>query len=613
MHEVRAHIAGVVFSVDVATNDVIAGGAQIVLLESMKMHHGVAAGVAGRVVEVLASVGQSVQAGEVIARVDVIAEKAFDDETTERTADPSGALPERKDRAELAARRAQSLDDARPEAVTKRHGRNQRTARQNLAHLVDDGTFVEYGQFAVAAQKSRRDQEDLAVNTAADGIVTGIASVNGDVFGQQRSRAAVLAYDYAVLAGTQGFFGHHKTDRMLDIAKEQRLPVIFYTEGGGGRPGDVDVSSFVPTGLTVPTFATWASLSGLVPRISIASGFCFAGNAAIWGSADVTIATKDSWIGLGGPAMISGGGLGEFAPTEIGPSDVQVANGSIDLLANDEAHATELARTVLSYFQGSLESWDAPNVELLRDVVPEDRRVVYNVRDAIGAIFDVGSVTELRTSYGVGMVTSLARLEGRPVGVIANDPTHLSGAIDAVGAQKAARFMQLCDAFDLPVISLFDTPGFMVGPESEEQAAVRKVSSLFVVGASLTVPIFAVCLRKGYGLGAQAMCGGSFREPVLTAAWPTGEFGGMGLEGAVALGFSKELEAAPTPEARRELEDRLIAEAYERGKAVEIAQSLEIDAVIDPAETRAVLLRGLASTSLPANRLGKKRSFIDTW
>lgn len=613
MHDVRAHLAGIVYSVDLAPGAVVTAGTQLALLESMKMHHGVTTGEGGRLVEVVVVVGQSVQVGDVIARLEPITAGTDGDESTSLAPTAVGSSRERTDRADVASRRSQSLDSARPEAVAKRHARNQRTARENLADLVDEGSFVEYGQFAVAAQKSRRAQDDLAVNTAADGIVTGVASVNGDDFGPEASQTAVLAYDYTVLAGTQGFFGHHKTDRMLDLAKDQRLPVIFYTEGGGGRPGDVDVSSFVPTGLTVPTFATWASLSGLVPRVSIASGFCFAGNAAIWGCADVTIATKDSWIGLGGPAMIVGGGLGEFTPTEIGPSEVQVANGSIDLLADDEAHATELARTVLSYFQGSLASWEEPDTEALRDVVPEDRRVVYEVRDAIDGVFDVGSVTELRPSYGVGMVTCLARLEGRPVGVIANDPAHLSGAIDAAGAQKAARFLQLCDGFDLPVISLFDTPGFMVGPESEEEAAVRKVSSMFVVGASMSVPLFAVCLRKGYGLGAQAMCAGSFQAPVFTMSWPTGEFGGMGLEGAVALGFRKELDAAPTPEARQVLEDELIAKAYERGKAVEIAQSLEIDAVIDPADTRAMLLRGLASTPTPPERTTKKRPLIDTW
>ena len=611
MIEIRSHIAGIVFAIDIAVGDVVSAGQQLIVLESMKMHHRIDSTDSARVIEVLVATGDGVEVGDVFVRLEPAAAESSD-------ADPSSDRPlaettNRRDLAEMHARQAQALDAARSNAVAKRHARGQRTARENLEHLLDAGTFIEYGQLAVAAQQSRRDQDDLAVNTAADGIVTGLGTINGDVFAADASRACVLAYDYVVLAGSQGYFGHEKTDRLLELAQDQRLPVIFYAEGGGGRPGDVDATNLVPTGLTVPTFATWAAMSGLVPRISIASGFCFAGNAAIWGCADITIATKNSWIGMGGPAMIEGGGLGEFAPTEVGPSEVQVANGVIDLLADDEAHATELARTVLSYFQGSLDAWDAPETSALRELVPEDRRQVYDVRDVISGVFDVGSVTELRRRYGVGMVTCFARIEGRPVGVIANDGTHLGGAIDAVAAEKASRFLQLCDAFDLPVVSLFDTPGFMVGPQSEEQATVRRVSSMFVVGATLSVPLFAVCLRKGYGLGAQAMCGGSFRQPFFTISWPTGEFGGMGLEGAVRLGFRKELDAAPTADARRELEERLVAEAYERGKATRIAQSLEIDAVIDPAETRAWIVRGLASTPPVEPRTGKKRAFIDTW
>ncbi len=605
---IDAPLSGVVFAIDVTVGDTLPAGTQLLLLESMKMHHPVVATESVRVVAIAVAVGDSVQVGDELLRV----EPATAAEPSASGAEDAGAVDGRADLADLEARLAMTADEARAAAVSRRHERGQRTARENLADLVDPDSFIEYGRLAVAAQHTRRDADDLQVNTAADGVIVGVATVNGDRFPTDRSRTAVLAYDYTVLAGTQGFFGHDKTDRLLELAQDQRLPVIFYAEGGGGRPGDVDVSTITPTGLDVPTFATWAAMSGLVPRIGIASGFCFAGNAAIFGCADITIATRDSWVGMGGPAMIEGGGLGEFRPTEIGPSAVQVANGVIDLLADDEAHATDLARQALAYFQGVTTEWAAPDPQLLRDVVPEDRQRVYAVRDAIAGVFDTASVLELRAGYGAGMVTAFARLEGRPVGVVANDPSHLGGAIDAVAAEKAARFLQLCDAFDLPVISLFDTPGFMVGPDSEEQAAVRRVSSLFVVGATLSVPLLAVCLRKGYGLGAQAMCGGSFRRPVFTIAWPTGEFGGMGLEGAVRLGFRKELDAASTPEERAELEARLIAAAYERGRATRIAQALEIDAVIDPADTRQWLVRGLAATPAAPPRSERKR-MVDTW
>ncbi|MEZ5568504.1 MAG: carboxyl transferase domain-containing protein [Halioglobus sp.] len=497
------------------------------------------------------------------------------------------------------ARQQRTLDSERADACARRHARGYRSARENLADLVDADSFQEYGQLAVAAQRNRRPYAELQTSTAADGIITGTATINAAQIGQARARAAVIINDYSVLAGTQGFFHHQKLDRLCELAQEWSLPVVMYTEGGGGRPGDTDVTTQI-AGLNIRSFAAWAGLSGRVLRIAVNNGYCFAGNAALFGCADFTIATRSSWIGMAGPAMIEGGGLGSFAPTDIGPIEVQEKNGVVDIVAGDEAEATAIAKRLLAYFQGPLDSWSVGPQAGLRDAIPADRRWGYPVRRIIETLADEGSFLELQRVYGRPIITGFIRLEGRPVALIANDCQQLGGAVDAEAAEKAARFLRICDAHGLPILSLTDTPGFMVGPDSEKQAAVRRMSELFVAGAQLTVPVVAIFLRKGYGLGAMAMTGGSFIRPVYAAAWPTGEFGGMGLEGAVRLGYRKELDAQSDPAAREKLFEELVARLYEVGKASEAASFLEIDGVIDPADTRAAVLRALAAARVRA-------------
>ena len=494
----------------------------------------------------------------------------------------------------LQDRLALTGDELRSEARDKRHARGNRTARENLEHLTDADSFVEYGQLAVAAQRNRRDYVELQSATAADGILTGLCTINADRVSEAQARAAVIVNDYSVLAGTQGFFHHKKLDRMCEMAERLSLPLVMFTEGGGGRPGDTDVATQIG-GLNVPSFSAWARLHGKVPRIAVSNGYCFAGNAALFGCADIRIATRNSWIGMAGPAMIEGGGLGQFDPKEIGPVQVQERNGVIDIVADDEAHATDLARQLLSYFQGEVKDWECVDQLPLRDLVPQDRRWAYPVRRVIETLADTGSFIELQRIFARGIVTGFIRLEGKPVAVIANDCQQLGGAVDSESSEKAARFLNLCNAFGLPVLSLTDTPGFMVGPASEESGAVRRMASLFLAGAGLTVPVVAIFLRKGYGLGAMAMVGGSFLDPVYAASWPTGEFGGMGLEGAVRLGYKKELEAEEDPEKRTALFDKLVARMYEIGKASEAASHLELDAVIDPAQTRSVVVRAMAA------------------
>jgi acetyl-CoA carboxylase carboxyltransferase component len=497
---------------------------------------------------------------------------------------------------ELSQLLAATEDRGRPEAVAARHARGYRTARENLEDLCDRGSFVEYGQLAVAAQRQRRSLEELRGSTPADGVITGLATINADRFGAAAGQVAVIVYDYTVLAGTQGFFHHKKLDRILAVAERERLPVVMYTEGGGGRPGDTDVATQV-AGLDLPTFARWAGLAGTVPRIAVNNGFCFAGNAALFGCADLRLATRSSWIGMAGPAMIEGGGLGRFEPTAIGPVEVQSRNGVIDLVCEDEAEATACARALLGYFQGAHAGYNLADQAELAGLLPADRRYSYHVRRVIETLADTGTFMELGAGFGAAIVTGFIRIEGRPLGLLANDCRVLGGAIDADAAEKAARFLRLCSAHGVGVLSLCDTPGFMVGPDSEKQAAVRHMSDLFVAGAQLAAPLVAVFLRKAYGLGAMAMAGGSFAEPVYAAAWPSGEFGGMGLEGAVRLGYRKELEAESDPEKREQLCNTLLAGLYAKGRAIEAATHLEIDAVIDPADTRRLVSRAFAAAA----------------
>lgn len=588
----------------VAEGDVVAAGAELAVLESMKMEHVLLAPHAGRVGALLAVAGGYVAQGQPLLVLDAVDDAADVEVQGSAAHDPDHI---RADLQRVIDRHAFTLDAARPDAMAKRHAQGGRSARENIADLCDDGSFIEYGALAIAAQARRRSKEDLIANTPADGMVTGIGGINGTLFGDEKSRAVVMSYDATVLAGTQGARNHAKTDRMLGIALAQKLPVVLFAEGGGGRPGDTDMP--VVAGLHVHTFASYAALSGQVPVIGIAAGRCFAGNAALLGCSDVIIATRGSNIGMGGPAMIEGGGLGVFKPEQIGPSRVQHANGVIDVLVDDEAGAVQAARHYLSFFQGRTPQWSAPDQRLLRTVVPENRLRVYDTRTAMAGLVDDGSLLLLRTGFGAGIHTALARIEGRPVGLLANNPQHLGGAIDADAADKGARFMQLCNAHGLPIVSLVDTPGFMVGPEVEATAQVRHVSRLFVTAASLRVPTFSVVLRKGYGLGAMGMTAGGFHAPVFTVAWPTGEFGAMGLEGAVRLGFRKELEALPEGAERDALFAKLLAKSYANGEAMHMAATLEIDAVIDPADTRAWLARGLASAQVAP--LGPR--CIDTW
>ncbi len=599
----RAPLQGTVVSLAVEPGQAIRAGQPALIMESMKMEHVIEAAVSGYVREVAANIGDAVFEGHALMFIEEAELGAAG--ATETAAIDLDAI--RPDLADVLERHRRTLDAARPAAVERRRKTGQRTARENVDDLLDPGSFTEYGPLTVAARRRRHSVEELIEQTPADGMVMGLGRVNGERFPDEAARCAVMAYDYTVLAGTQGAYNHHKMDRLCEIAERLRLPTIFFCEGGGGRPGDTEGGGFIRG------FEFWGRMSGVAPLIGITSGRCFAGNASVLGCCDVIIATKDSTIGMGGPAMIEGGGLGIFRPEEIGPVSVQEPNGVIDIVAEDEADAVRIAKQYLSYFQGPLADWTAPDQRRLRNVIPENRLRVYDIRELIGILADQGSVLEIRPKFGQTMVTALIRIEGRPVGVMANNPKVLGGAIDSDGSDKAARFLQVCEAYDIPVLSLSDTPGMMVGPEIEKTALVRHCSRLFIIGANLTVPLLSVILRKSYGLGAIAMTGGSYQASMFAVSWPTGEFGGMGLEGSVKLGYRNELAAIADPAERRARFDEMVARAYAGGKALNRATTYGIDDVIDPADTRAWVMGALRAMPPPALRTEKKLRWIDAW
>lgn len=593
-----APMPGVVLDVLVTVGDVVATGRNVAVLESMKMEHFATTDVAGIVRSIDVERGDTVVAGQLLisvepADIDIMAEQASLDVDLD-------VIPARL--AELLERKAKGDDASRPDAVAKRHAAGGRTAYENVADLCDPGSFVEYGGLVVAAQRQKRSSEELAVKTPHDGIVTGVGAINGEM-------CVILAYDYTVLAGTQGYWGHKKKDRMLAVAGEQRMPVVLYAEGGGGRAGDTDFPG--ASELDTATFRLLGRLSGQVPLVGIVNGLCFAGNAVLLGECDVIIATRASNIGIGGPSMIEGAGLGVVTAREIGPYVVHVDNGVIDISVDDEVEATEVARKYLSYFQGPVDEWDCTDQRKLRHILPENRRRIYEIREVLSTLADIDSVLELRPEFGRTMVTALARIAGRPVGVIANDPRYLSGAIDSDGADKCARFLQLCDTFGLPVVSLCDCPGIMVGVEAEKSALVRHASRAMLTAVNLSVPLVTLVIRRCYGIGGQVMAGGHTRAPLACVSWPGGEFGAMGHEGTVQLIHGAELAAIADPDERARLTDELVAQLYEETGAINVATLWEIDDVIDPADSRRWILAALEAAG--NRRPDKVRPFVDAW
>jgi acetyl/propionyl-CoA carboxylase alpha subunit len=602
-----APIQGTIVALDVLEGDTVRAGQQVAIVEAMKMEHVISAAQGGVVRRITMNQGDVVREGYPIVFLEPV-DGLGDAMQAAAAIDPDHI---RADLREALDRHALTLDAHRPKAVARRHGQGYRMPRENIAELADAGSFKEYWPLIVAMQHQRNDAETLRRETPADGVVAGTCSINGDLFDDTRSRAIIVHYDYTVLAGTQGRRNHYKQDRMFELAQRFRMPLVLFGEGGGGRPGDDHVGPRVA--FDTHTFTTYSKLSGLVPLVAIVNGRTFAGNTALVACSDVIIATEGATLAMGGPAMIEGGGLGIYTPEEVGPMSFQVPNGVVDLLVKDEQAAVLAARKYLSYFQGPTKGWQANDQLNLRHVVPENRLRLYDMREVIRTIADRDSVLELREKFGIGVITAFIRVEGKPMGVIANNPHHLAGAIDSDGADKGTRFLRLCDAFDIPVLSLMDCPGIMVGPDHERTALVRHSVRMFNVGANMTTPLFGVIVRKAYGLGVQAMCGASALVGFFTVAWPTAEFSGMNIEGAVKLGYRKELAAIADPDARRAEFDRRVAQAYDTAKAVNASQGGGLDDVIDPADTRDWIAQSLRRLPPVPERTGKKYPFIDPW
>jgi acetyl/propionyl-CoA carboxylase alpha subunit len=577
-----------VVEVSVREGDRIVVGQPLAITESMKMEFVVQAAFSGTVVAVTAKKGDALPEGTPLLYV-VPDGLAADEDAFKREEHDLEVI--RDDLAEVFAAHGKLGDAARPEAVARRRKTNQRTARENVADLCDDTSFREYGGLVVAARRNSKSFDELQTLSPADGLITGVGTVNAEHFGSDRTRCAVLAYDYTVFAGTQGFNAHAKKRRIIRLATKWRLPIVLFAEGGGGRPGDSDDNSGLK--LYNATFWGLARLSGEVPIIAIVSGRCFAGNAALVSCADIVIAAEDASIGMGGPAMIEGGGLGIVPAEDVGPVSVQSRNGVVDVVVRDEQAAVAVAKQFMSYFQGPLSSWDCVDQRRLRHIVPEAPRRAYNMREVIEALADIGSVLELRPNFGIGMITAFIRIEGQAIAVLANNPAHLAGAIDAEGADKAAQFAALVESLRIPLLTLCDTPGFMVGPEAEKVGLVRRSGKMFVSGSRLTVPQFTIVVRKAYGLGALAMVGGNSFEQLFCVAWPTGHFGKMGLEGHVKLAYRKELESIAGEADREARIQEMVSELHNRGSALNTAPFLSIDDVIDPMESRDWLLAGL--------------------
>ena len=604
----RAPLQGTVTEILVAEGDSVRRGQRLFVMSALKMEHLVNAEVAGIVRQISVAPDDIVYEDHPLAFIEP---SGSDDAVDEADAeiDIDYVRPSLQ---ALFDRRKLLLDENRPEAVERRHSKNRRTVRENIEMLIDPDSWIEYGALAFAGVSPRLSEEEVIAKTPADGLVAGIGSVNGDLFDEKRARTMFVSYDDTVLAGTQGGYGHEKTDRMMELADELSVPLIFHCEGAGGRSSDIHG----PTSAGHPHVRTWekmAALSGTVPMIGITAGWCYAGNAAILGVTDLVIATEDALIAMGGPATIEGTDMGVFLPEEVGPISDLAPAGSVDIVVKDQDEAIATSKKLLSYFQGSIPPGPHADQRLLRHVIPENHKRAYDVRELIRLLADEDSVLELRPEFGISAVTAFIRIGGHPFGVSVNNNAYIGGAIDSDGSDKVARFWHICDAFNIPIIAMVDTPGVMVGPDIEKTGLIRHCSRLFVTGANLKTPRFSVILRGGYALGALAVMSSGSRAPLFTHAWPDARFGGMNVEAGVLLSNRAQLGAIEDIDERAAEFERLVADSYRRITAINNATHFGLDDVIDPAETRDKILKGLASVpnSEPIRR--GRGQFIDTW
>ena len=603
-----APLQGTVTEVLVAEGDSVLRGQRLFVMSALKMEHLVEAAEAGVVRKIMVAVDDIVSEDHPLAFVEPSATDAAIEDSEEEV-DIDYVRPSLQ---ALFDRRELLLDENRPAAVERRHSKNRRTVRENIEMLIDPDTWIEYGSLAYAGVSPRLTEEEVIAKTPADGLVAGIGSVNGDLFDENRARTMFISYDDTVLAGTQGGYGHEKTDRMMELANELSVPLIFHCEGAGGRSSDIHG----PTGAGHPYVRTWekmAALSGKVPMIGLTAGWCYAGNAAILGVTDIIIATEDALIAMGGPATIEGTNMGIFLPEEVGPMSDLAPAGSVDIIVKTQDEAIATSKKLVAYFQGSIPAGSHADQRLLRHIVPENHKRAYDVRELIQILADEDSVLELRPEFGRSAVTAFIRIGGHPFGLTVNNNAYIGGAIDSDGSDKVARFWQICDAFNIPIIAMVDTPGMMVGPDIEKTGLIRHCSRLFVTGANLKTPRFSIILRGGYALGALSVMSTGSRAPLFTAAWPDARFGGMNVEAGVLLSNRARLQEIENVEERTAEFERLVADSYDRISAIQTATRFGFDDVIDPAETRDKILKGLASVpnSEPLRR--GRGQFINTW
>ena len=578
-----APMQGTIVVISVEVGDEVRIGQPVAVVEAMKLQHDVKADRSGVVVAVSMSVGDVVREDYPIVFINEmeVAGGAIE-------ADAGAELDLiRGDLREVNEQIAETLDASHEQAVAARHASGRRTARENLADLLDEDSFREFGP--------------PAAGSVAGGTVMGLGTVNADLVGEERGRVAVIHNDYALATYTHG---HYKQEPVHEFARDSLVPLVLFSEGEGRPYGNLE-----GVGMDASVFTDFARLSGLVPLVGVNTGDCFAGNATLLACCDVIIATENSTIGVNGPAMVEASGLGTHSLQEIGSISSQAANGNVDIVVKDDATAVVAVKKYLGYFQGPIEPGEAPDQRRMRHIIPENRVRTYDMREIIETLADEDSVLEVRREFGIGVITSFIRVEGQPMGVVANNPAHLAGAVDTPGADKGARFFQLCDAFDIPTVVLMDCPGIMVGPDHEREALVRHAVRLFNIGANVTAPMFGVMVRKAYGLGVQAMIGGAASVPLFTVAWPTAEFAGMNIDGAVKLSARRELAAIEDPTERKEAYDRKVAQGYETARAINSGGRY----VIDPADTRAWIVRGLKSLPPAPPRTRKKRPYVDTW
>lgn len=620
-HAVKSHLSGLVVKLTVNEGDQIVEGQELAVVEAMKMEHVVRAdrAAAGALVEkVLVKPGSVVNASDVLLVLDISNRssegKSGDGQAmtaVEVTEDPDTPRPEL---VELQQRRHAIVDAGRTAAVAKRHARGFLTVRENLSMLIDPDSLLEYGDLALAAQKKRYSLAELITKTSGDGIVTGFARIEGHTVG-------LIMGDYLVLAGTQGYFHHLKLDRILTAILSHPAPLVLYAEGGGGRPGDTDYPT--GSGLMTPSFALMGEVKASgIPIIGVANGYVFAGNAALLGTCDVVVATRGgsaavaggvekagkTSIGMGGKAMIEAGGLGVVESDDIGPTPVHAVTGGIDVVVDDEAAAALITRKIMGVFtrpQLAERQWSySADVKHLRTCLPsvEGRRRAFDMRKVISLLVDDDSFIELAAEWGPGMITGFARIQGRTVAILANDPTSpLGGAIDINAALKAIRLLKLLSRTRAThLVSLCDTPGFMVGTEFERTStgggSFRTFGDWFTAAAEFAQSggrVVGLVLRRAFGLGAQAMLGGSTLSNSICASWPAGSLGPMSVEGAVQLSMKKQLAEIKDPGERKKVADQEVERMYSGGRAINVASMAEIDTVLDPAETRDWLARVL--------------------